>query len=64
MSELAQATTIPVWPDRVPDANRWRDAGPELERPRWKTSRLVRNVSQPTLTVFLPEIHRRPTFAP
>jgi len=39
----------------VPDADLWRDVGPELERPRWENSRLVRNVSQPTLTVFLPE---------
>ena len=46
---------IPVWPGDVPDAGLWHDAGPELERPRWENSRLVRNVSQPTLTVFLPE---------
>jgi acetyl esterase/lipase len=49
------AEIIPVWPDQVPDADLWRDVGPELERPRWEDSRLVRNVSRPTLTVFLPE---------
>src|ERR1700737_2011998 len=55
MSQVAQSATIQVWPDRIPDADLWRDVGPELERPRWENSRLVRNVSQPTLTVFLPE---------
>jgi len=54
MHELAQlgAETLRVWPNEVPDAELWRDAGPELERPRWENSRLVRNVSDPRLTVF------------
>src|SRR5437016_5271031 len=53
MNQLAQpeAEIVPVWPEQVPDADLWRDIGPELERPRWENSRLVRNVSQPTLTV-------------
>jgi acetyl esterase/lipase len=56
MSQVAQQTeTIRVWPDRVPDADLWQGIGPELERPHWENSRLVRNVSQPTLTVYLPE---------
>ena len=55
LNQGAQAEIVPVWPDEVPDADLWRDAGPELERPRWEDSRLVRNVSRPTLTVFLPE---------
>lgn len=55
MSPGGQREVIQVWPDQVPDAELWRDVGPELERPRWENSRLVRNVSQPTLTVFLPE---------
>ncbi|MFT4037968.1 MAG: alpha/beta hydrolase fold domain-containing protein, partial [Thermomicrobiales bacterium] len=46
---------IPVWPGDVPDAALWQDAGPELERPQWENSRLARNVSTPTLTVFLPD---------
>ena len=46
---------IPVWPAALPGTELWRDAGPELERPMWENSRLVRNVSQPTLTVFLPD---------
>jgi acetyl esterase/lipase len=45
---------IPVWPGEVPNAELWQDAGSELERPRWENSRLARNISQPTLTVFLP----------
>ncbi|HKG26307.1 MAG TPA: hypothetical protein VKB09_11705 [Thermomicrobiales bacterium] len=55
MSRAAQPEVIDVWPDRVPDDDLWRDAGPELERRPWAESRLVRNVSRPTLTVFLPE---------
>lgn len=46
---------IPVWPGDVPDSGLWQDAGPELERPSWENSRLVRNVSHPTLTVYLPD---------
>ena len=37
----------------VPDADLWQQVGPELERPRWENSRLVRNVSRPSLTVPL-----------
>ena len=56
MSRVAQhVETVPVWPDRVPDADLWEGIGPELERPQWANNRLVRNVSRPTLTVFLPE---------
>jgi acetyl esterase/lipase len=46
---------IAIWPGGVPDAEIWRDAGSELERPLWENSRLVRNVSVSTLTVYLPE---------
>jgi acetyl esterase/lipase len=52
MTQATQADVIQVWPDQVPDAEVWRDAGPELERPRWENSRMVRNVSVPSLTVF------------
>ncbi|GIW04836.1 MAG: hypothetical protein KatS3mg059_1456 [Thermomicrobiales bacterium] len=55
MRDDAQPEVIDVWPGEVPDSELWRDAGPELERPRWKGHRLVRNVSRPTLTVYLPE---------
>jgi acetyl esterase/lipase len=54
MSQVAQEQIIQVWPDQVPDADWWRDVGPELERPRRENSRLVRNVSTPSLEVFLP----------
>lgn len=55
MSSAVASELIPVWPGEVPDSGLWQDAGPELERPRWENSRLVRNISQPTLTIFLPE---------
>ncbi|MFN8591777.1 MAG: alpha/beta hydrolase [Thermomicrobiales bacterium] len=55
MSERLQPGVFPIWPEGVPDADLWRDIGPELERPRWENSRLVRNVSAPTLTVYLPD---------
>jgi acetyl esterase/lipase len=57
MNQLAQTETetVRVWPEQVPDADLWRDIGPALERPRWENSRLVRKVSQPTLTAFRPE---------
>ena len=55
MTRVATAETIRIWADRMPDAHFWENIGPELERPRWENSRLVRNVSEPTLTVFLPE---------
>jgi acetyl esterase/lipase len=57
MNQLASTQTdaIQVWPDQVSDADLWRDVGPELARPQWENSRLVRNVSRPTLAVFRPE---------
>ncbi|HEX5499337.1 MAG TPA: alpha/beta hydrolase [Thermomicrobiales bacterium] len=55
MSQETSSEIIPVWPDQMPDADLWAGIGPELERPLWENSRLVRNVSRPTLTVFLPE---------
>ena len=55
MSSTVASEVIAVWPGEVPDAALWVNAGPELERPRWENSRLVRNISQPTLTVFLPD---------
>jgi acetyl esterase/lipase len=55
MSQVVQTQIVQVWPGQVPDADLWRGSGPELERPHRENSRLVRNVSQPTLEVFLPE---------
>ena len=55
MSSVAAHEVIPIWPDDGPESDLWQDAGPELERPRWENSRLVRNVSRPTLTVFPPD---------
>ena len=47
--------TIPVWPGQVPDADFWRDAGPETDFRSASGTRHRRNVSQPTLTAYLPE---------
>jgi alkylhydroperoxidase family enzyme len=49
MHKLAQpgTETVRVWPNEVPDAELWRDAGPELERPRWENSRLARIATNP-----------------
>lgn len=58
MTHDAEPVIIELWPDGVPDADLWRGAGPELERPAWENSRLVRNVSRPALTVFLPAPER------
>jgi acetyl esterase/lipase len=55
MTDVVSTEAIKLWPDGVPDADLWRGIGRELERPRWENSRLVRNVSRPTLTVFRPE---------
>src|SRR5918995_802395 len=57
MSASTPADSIPVWPDQMPDAALWRDVGPELERPRSpnSNSRLIRNISQPTLTAYVPD---------
>ena len=57
MSASTPADSIPVWPDQIPDAALWRDVGPELERPRSpnSNSRLIRNISQPTLTAYVPD---------
>jgi acetyl esterase/lipase len=54
MTQIASASVFRVWPDGVPGPDT-SSVGPELERPRWESSRLVRNVTEPTLTVFLPE---------
>lgn len=46
---------IPVWPDQVPDAEFWRNAGPEADFFSASGTRLLRNISTPTLTAYLPE---------
>ena len=55
MPPSADADIIPVWPDQVPDADLWRDAGRELDRPRRNGGATVRNVSRPMLKVFVPD---------
>lgn len=51
----AQPEVMPVWPNGVPDAELWRDIGPEREYLRPPGTRLIRNISQPTLTAYLPD---------
>jgi putative heme-binding domain-containing protein len=47
-------TVIPVWPDRAPGSESWTQK--ELEyRNDWDHKPMVRNVTTPTLTAFLPE---------
>jgi acetyl esterase/lipase len=55
MNQVTEPEVIRVWPDGVPESDQRHLVGPELERPQWENSRLIRNVSQPKLTVFLPE---------
>ncbi len=55
MTQIAKTNVIRVWPDGAPGVNASTGGGPELERPRWEASRLVRNVTEPTLTVCLPD---------
>jgi acetyl esterase/lipase len=55
VTNSTQLEVIDVWPGTVPDSDLWRGIGPELERPPWEGSRLVRNISRPTLTVYLPD---------
>jgi acetyl esterase/lipase len=55
MTQVAQERVVRVWPDGPPGTNAEPGLGPELDHPLRENSRLVRNVSQPTLTAFLPE---------
>lgn len=55
MAAPTRLAPVPIWPGEVPDNALWQDIGPELERPRWEDSLLVRNISVPTLTPILPD---------
>ncbi|MFN8443758.1 MAG: alpha/beta hydrolase [Caldilineaceae bacterium] len=46
-------TTIPLWPEGVSGSQDWRQS--EVESISLLGSRIVRNVTEPTLTAFLPE---------
>lgn len=54
-STSAKPELVPIWPDGVPDNDLWRDIGPEIESTVPLGIRMVRNVSKPTLTVYLPD---------
>jgi acetyl esterase/lipase len=51
---MTQPETVPIWPGGVPDNDLWRDIGPETDALSSSGDRMVRNVSTPTLTVYLP----------
>jgi acetyl esterase/lipase len=55
MTQVTQERVVRVRPDGPPGTNAEPGVGPELDRPPRENGRLVRNVSQPTLTAFLPE---------
>lgn len=46
-------TTIPLWPDGAPGSETWTQV--EVEDTLSPDTRIIRNVTQPTLTAFLPE---------
>lgn len=55
MGPEADATVIPVWPDQAPDADLWQSVGPESDIVTAAGTVLRRNISEPTLTAYLPE---------
>ncbi len=54
-----QANVIPVWPHGAPGSENWTQKEVEYENPG-DHKKMVRNVTRPTLTAFLPE-HSRAT---
>jgi acetyl esterase/lipase/type 1 glutamine amidotransferase len=50
----AAAKVIPVWPDRAPGSEGWTHKEVEY-RNEWDRKAMVRNVTTPTLTAFLPD---------
>jgi acetyl esterase/lipase len=53
----AQQHVIPLWPGAAPGSERWTYHEQTIYSPRFHT-RVVLNVSRPTLTVYLPEASR------
>ncbi|MCB0128901.1 MAG: hypothetical protein KDE58_41835, partial [Caldilineaceae bacterium] len=45
--------TIPLWPDGAPGSESWTQI--ETESSTATTPRVIRNVTQPTLTAYLPD---------
>jgi acetyl esterase/lipase len=52
---MEQPEIIDVWPGQVPDAELWHGIAPEREAQLPSGGRLVRNVSTPSLTAWLPD---------
>ena len=58
MTAQGHHDVIPLWPDGVPDTAAWTQVEQEERMPPPADFRIVRNVTQPSLTVFLPEPSR------
>jgi acetyl esterase/lipase len=54
MSAIAQGTPIPIWPGGAPGSEDWTQAEQLWENPM-DGAKVVRNVSRPTLTPYLPD---------
>lgn len=55
MNQDMAPAVIDVWPDEVPDNDLWRGNGPERDTVSPSGTRIIRNVSTPTLTAYLPD---------
>lgn len=55
MNPATQPEIITIWPGAAPGSETWPQDEPELNTPRLGNSRIVRNVTRPTLTPFLPD---------
>jgi len=54
MTDLHSPAVIPIWPNGAPGSEHWTQQEQET-RSRPAGHRFVRNITQPTLTVFLPD---------
>jgi acetyl esterase/lipase len=55
MSNLATPEIIPLWPDGAPGTEDWSQQESEMLLPLFNQPYIVRNVTQPTLTAYLPD---------
>ena len=55
MNLADQPQVIPLWPDGAPGSEGWIQQEQETLAPPPIGIRVVRNVTQPTLTAFLPD---------
>lgn len=55
MTSQAEHEIVKIWQGDMPHAERWQDIGAEVNRRGQDGSLLISNISEPTLTVYLPE---------